>query len=615
MKILVAYGTRPEWLKIKPLIMKFLEYGIEFECLFTGQHKDIVEYNCKYTINISDCNNNRLNNLIGTILKEEIKWDEYDYVLVQGDTASTFSVALKAFNEKKKIIYLEAGLRTSNLEHPFPEEGYRQMISRITDINLCPTKHSFNNLKNENVTGQCYVVGNTILDNLVNLKKVTDYSNIVLVTLHRRENHEIIKSWFKYLNEAARINKHLSFVFSVHPNPNIYENVNLLTYLKCVRPIEHNLLLKIMANSKFIITDSGGIQEEGTFLNKKIIVCRKHTERQEGIDSGHIVMCKTPSDLILKINEMNNHFQIDSECPFGEGNSSQNICDILIKKNQLKNIKYKKIFTQEIKKFNEFFTKRKNFSFSRFSDGELFILQNKELQLSGDFWKLEDKKYEGTYTSEERKSFIPSEHSDFRNHLIESYIYDNEDYYRGISCRCCVGEDNYASGLFYLQANEIEFQKVITGNKNNLTWANLFINYNYKYYMENILPKFLNYDVYIIVNENAELNMLPFYGNIKEVFRIGSNCLINNLNLKDEIPHYINKNKIKNSLFLFSASSLSNVVIHHCYLANPENIYFDIGSTLNPLMKGMEGWKYNRDYLKNYWMNGKSQIGERICVW
>ena len=119
----------------------------------------------------------------------------------------------------------------------------------------------------------------------------------------------------------------------------------------------------------------------------------------------------------------------------------------------------------------------------------------------------------------------------------------------------------------------------------------------------------------IIVNENAELNMLPFYGNIKEVFRIGSNCLINNLNLKDEIPHYINKNKIKNSLFLFSASSLSNVVIHHCYLANPENIYFDIGSTLNPLMKGMEGWKYNRDYLKNYWMNGKSQIGDRICVW
>ena len=80
MKILVAYGTRPEWLKIKPLIMKFLEYGIEFECLFTGQHKDIVEYNCKYTINISDCNNNRLNNLIGTILKEEIKWDEYDYL-------------------------------------------------------------------------------------------------------------------------------------------------------------------------------------------------------------------------------------------------------------------------------------------------------------------------------------------------------------------------------------------------------------------------------------------------------------------------------------------------------------------------------------------------------
>ena len=107
MKILLAYGTRPEWLKIKPLIMKFLEYGIEFECLFTGQHKDIVEYNCKYTINISDCNNNRLNNLIGTILKEEIKWDEYDYVLVQGDTASTFSVALKAFNEKKKIIYLK----------------------------------------------------------------------------------------------------------------------------------------------------------------------------------------------------------------------------------------------------------------------------------------------------------------------------------------------------------------------------------------------------------------------------------------------------------------------------------------------------------------------------
>ena len=146
--ILLCFGTRPEWLKIKPLI-KVLE---KYKLLFTGQHPDLLQdIKVDYRININN-SNNRLDQLISDCLLQ-FPEDNFDSVLVQGDTASAFACALAAFNRRIKIYYLEAGLRSYNLDHPYPEEGYRQMIARLADINLCPTVLSRQNLLNEKVKG------------------------------------------------------------------------------------------------------------------------------------------------------------------------------------------------------------------------------------------------------------------------------------------------------------------------------------------------------------------------------------------------------------------------------------------------------------------------------
>ena len=223
-KILLCFGTRPEWLKIKPLI-KVLD---NYELLFTGQHPDLLK-NIKvdYQITIGD-NPNRLDQLISDCLLQFPKGN-FDSVLVQGDTASAFACAIAAFHRKKQIIYLEAGLRSYNLEHPYPEEGYRQMIARLANINLCPTNLSQKNLINEGVHGLCYVVGNTVLDNLLPYKRKCEYTNKVLVTLHRRENHHQMGKWFEEVNKLAKINPELEFILPIHPNPNVKKHKHLLT--------------------------------------------------------------------------------------------------------------------------------------------------------------------------------------------------------------------------------------------------------------------------------------------------------------------------------------------------------------------------------------------------
>ena len=185
--------------------------------------------------------------------------------MVQGDTATSLAVALSAFNQKKKIIYIESGLRSYDFEHPYPEEGYRQLIARIADYNFCPTSISKINLLNENILGKSFVVGNTALDNLLDIKKNAKYKNIVPVTLHRRENLKYIDEWFKNLNIIAQQNQDLEFILPLHANPLIKKYKNLLNKLKILNNLNHSDFLKLLKDAKFIITDSGGIQEEGSF--------------------------------------------------------------------------------------------------------------------------------------------------------------------------------------------------------------------------------------------------------------------------------------------------------------------------------------------------------------
>ena len=327
-KILICFGTRPEWLKVKPLV-KLLDKS-QYNLLFTGQHPDLLKHiEVDFKINMSQ-SNNRLDQIISDCMLQ-FPIGDFNSILVQGDTGSAFGCALASYNRGLKIYYLEAGLRSYNLNHPYPEEAYRQMIARISDINLCPTQLSLDNLDNEKTNGINHIVGNTVLDNLIKYKDKCEYTNKVLVTMHRRENHYWMDEWFIELNKLAQQYSDLEFILPIHPNPNVQKHKHLLTNLTVVDPLDHSKLLDILVKCRLVISDSGGLQEEGSFFNKKVIVCRTVTERPEAINTGHLYLCQKPANLSEIFGNLNKNYYINNKCPYGDGKSSYKILDIIEK--------------------------------------------------------------------------------------------------------------------------------------------------------------------------------------------------------------------------------------------------------------------------------------------
>jgi UDP-N-acetylglucosamine 2-epimerase (non-hydrolysing) len=322
--ILLCFGTRPEWLKIKPLI-KLMDRS-EYKLLFTGQHPDLLkDVEVDYQITMTS-NDNRLDSIISDCMLQFPNGD-FRGVLVQGDTGSAFGCGLAAFNRKLRIYYLEAGLRSGNLQHPYPEEGYRQMIARIADVNLTPTELSAQNLRDEKVHGEIYVVGNSVLDNLVGFDEPT-MENLILVTLHRRENHHWMDEWFTELERLASDYPQYQFVLPIHPNPNVKKHRGILKNVTVVDPLQHTHLINTLRKSNLIISDSGGLQEEGSFFNKKVIVCRKTTERPEGIGTGHLHLCDSPKDLYDLFGKLIENPYISENCPYGDGHTSEKVLKI-----------------------------------------------------------------------------------------------------------------------------------------------------------------------------------------------------------------------------------------------------------------------------------------------
>ena len=320
--LLLCFGTRPEWLKIKPIV-NLLKEG-QYKLLFTGQHIDLLkDTKAHYSIDITN-KTDRLDDLVSSCLLQFPK-EKFTGVLVQGDTASAFACAVAAFHRNIKIYYLEAGLRSYNLQHPYPEEGYRQMIARLADVSFAPTKLSYENLRNEKVQSKIYITGNTALDNLVEYKSHCEYTNKVLITLHRRENHHWIDKWFQVIDNLAKKHPDLEFILPIHPNPNIQKYKKTLKHVNIIEPLEHKDLLNLLVKCRLVITDSGGLQEEGSFFNKKVIVCRTVTERPEAIKTGHLFICKTPTKLNSLFIKINKKFKIKARCPYGDGNSAQKI--------------------------------------------------------------------------------------------------------------------------------------------------------------------------------------------------------------------------------------------------------------------------------------------------
>ena len=340
---LITYGTRPELIKLFPLINKMKKLGIEHKTLFTGQHKDLIlefenlTHKPDFVLENIMEHGQSINALITKIINQSQEvLNKLDCkVILQGDAASTFAMALSGFNNNKEVIHLEAGLRTYNNQSPFPEEGFRKMISQISTTHLCPTKRSVENLKNEKILENVYLVGNTIVDSceyiLNNGKISTELENIVqknhpyyLCTLHRRENINNFKEMWSQLND---ISKNKTILYIKHPSVPDAKNYLSKNIIQ-LDPLSYQDMIYAIKFSDGIISDSGGLQEEAICLEKNILICRDTSERPETIESGYGLLVGKKIKENIKFLENKSKKTINNN-PYG-ANVIDKVIDVLI---------------------------------------------------------------------------------------------------------------------------------------------------------------------------------------------------------------------------------------------------------------------------------------------
>jgi len=256
-----------------------------------------------------------------------------------------------------------------------------------------------------------------------------------------------------------------------------------------------------------------------------------------------------------------------------------------------------KNFREHFNNFKRKLREQEHFAFSRFSDGEMYILQNKELKLDNDLIQIGERKQGGVYQAPDFKHFDPKEHSFYQQKLVESLQYKQPNYYRGISCSCCVGKEQF------------DWQVDLAGGDDEtLTWANLWVNGNYPLFITHILPIFYSRDCVFVGHEDANLDRLPFF--VKD-FRVGYNAMINDYGKIEEIAEWIRENNIENHVFLFSASSFTNLAVYQLFREFPNNTYIDIGTCLTPMMD----MPTHRGYLQAFWTYKINDDIKKICIW
>ena len=370
-KNLIIFGTRPEAIKMAPLVKLFLKYSDEFEtrvCI-TAQHREMLDQVLAffsiipdYDLDLMKPNQNlfTLTSDIITGLKPVLEDFNPDFVYVHGDTTTTMSASIAAFYSGAKVCHVEAGLRTFNRRSPFPEEINRSITGRVSDYHFAPTITSKENLLNENIKEtNILVTGNTVIDaldyssSIVNsgdysdkevddLKTIVDTSKrLILVTGHRRENHgEGFINICSALKKIAQNHKDVQIIYPVHLNPNVqkpvYELLSDQENIKLVTPLSYPAFVWLMNKSYLIITDSGGVQEEAPSLGKPVLVMRDTTERPEAVEAGTVRLVGTDTDKIIKETEL---LLSDKKCydtmsklhnPYGDGKACQRIVDFIL---------------------------------------------------------------------------------------------------------------------------------------------------------------------------------------------------------------------------------------------------------------------------------------------
>lgn len=349
---LFILGTRPEAIKLAPLILVYKNNKKNYKVCITGQHKDMVkeilgffDIYIDYDLDIMK-DHQSLSYILSTIISSLEKIfmnDQIKCIVVHGDTSSSLAASLWAFQNKIKIIHIESGLRTNNISTPFPEESNRRIISTLSNYSFCPTKQNKINLINENNKSNKFIVGNTIIDAILIIlknKKVTfnNYGDYAVLTTHRRENiGKNMENIFLACNEIYK-KTNIKFLFPMHPNPLIFEIFSKIADKNAyivIQPKRYEEFIPILYNAKFILSDSGGIQEESVFLSKKLFILRDETERKEALLSKNIFLVGTSKKNIVDTvinNFSKKNISLDKHI-FGNGKSSIKILKILEKYN------------------------------------------------------------------------------------------------------------------------------------------------------------------------------------------------------------------------------------------------------------------------------------------
>ena len=375
-KVMLVFGTRPEAIKMAPLVKEFQKNPDSFETIVcvTGQHREMLDQVLKifdikpdYDLNImkqgQDLYDITARVLVG--MRDVIKECKPDVVLVHGDTTTSTAAALAAFYQQIPVGHVEAGLRTRNIYSPWPEEMNRQLTGRIATYNFAPTSLSEKNLKEENANGRIDVTGNTVIDALhlvvdklksdvelakeqkkvlaeagYDVTRLDSGRKLVLITGHRRENFgEGFINMVTAMKDLSEKYPDVDFVYPMHLNPNVRkpihevfgENLNDLGNMFFIEPLQYLEFVYLMEKSTIVLTDSGGIQEEAPGLGKPVLVMRDTTERPEALESGTVHLVGTNRNLI--VNEvsllLDNHDEYDKMSkavnPYGDGKACRRI--------------------------------------------------------------------------------------------------------------------------------------------------------------------------------------------------------------------------------------------------------------------------------------------------
>ncbi|MBN7773076.1 UDP-N-acetylglucosamine 2-epimerase (non-hydrolyzing) [Clostridium aminobutyricum] len=360
MKVMTVFGTRPEAIKMAPLVKALNETeGIESVLCVTAQHREMLDQVLElfqlvpdYDLNIMKPNQTisqiTSNVLVG--LEEVLKKEKPDVVLVHGDTTTTFAAGLASFYQQIKVGHVEAGLRTYDKYSPYPEEMNRVLTGHLADFHFAPTERNKNNLLRESINENIiYITGNTVIDALLEvvekpyefedetLKKINfEQRRVITVTCHRRENlGENMENIFGAIRRLAEEFDDVEIIYPMHMNPKVRETANKILNgvprVHLIDPLQYQPFVNLMAKSFFIITDSGGMQEEAPALGKPVLVVRKETERPEAVEAGTAKLAGIDLETIyamskeLLVNQAAYDEMAHAVNPYGDGHACERI--------------------------------------------------------------------------------------------------------------------------------------------------------------------------------------------------------------------------------------------------------------------------------------------------